>query len=107
MLKERKVQNVRYTKMNDNSGSLDRFEITNRTIVPTFVPKPNIKAVDVTDLSLESQQEMAEALDGYDSYVKEQMKTVFSFEDWMSHTKNIHIEPKWRTFKVANIEVLS
>ena len=106
MLKERQVQNVRYSKLNDKSGSLDRLEVTERTIIPTFIPKPNVKAIDVTDLPLEKQWEMAEALIEYDEYVKERSKTIFKFEDWMEQTKNVHVEPKWRTFKTENLEEL-
>jgi len=106
MLKERTVQKIRYTKSNDKSGSMNRFEITERTIIPTFVPKPNIKAIDVTDLTEDQQNEMVTLLAEYNEYVVSVSKTIFKFEDWMEQTKSMYVEPKWRTFKTENTEIL-
>ena len=106
MLKPLELQNIRYTKINESSGSLDRFETTERTIIPTFVPKPNIKAIDVTDLPEDERTELQTLLNEYNEYVQERHKAVFSFEDWASHSKNKDVSVKWRTFKLNNTEVL-
>ena len=106
MLKEREITNIRYTKVNEDSGTLDRFETTDRTIIPTSVPKTNIKAVDVTDLSETDQIELQSLLTEYTEYVRDHLKSAYSFEDWASHSKSIHIDVKWRTFKVQNTEIL-
>jgi len=107
MLKERQVQKIRYTKVNDNSGSMDRFEVTERTIIPTFIPKTNVKALDVTDLATEQQDEMAEALKAYNKYVVDRSKVIAKFEVWYEQTNGKSPpEIKWRTFKTDNTEVL-
>jgi DNA/RNA endonuclease YhcR with UshA esterase domain len=106
MLKEREIQRIRYTKINDNSGTMDRFEEAERVIIPTFVPKQNYKAVDVTDLSDEQRNDIQQKLTEYNKYVLEQSKSVFKFEDWVNHTMNEEVSVKWRTFKVEHTELL-
>lgn len=106
MLKERDIQKIQYTKSNSDSGTMNRFEVTERVIIPTFVPKPNIKAIDVTDLSDDKCQNVQQLLNEYNEYVREQTKKIFKFEDWVSHTKNEDVSVKWRTFKVENIKIL-
>jgi len=107
MIKEHEVQNISYTKVNAKSGSLDRFETTKRAIIPTFVPKPNIKAIDVTDVDDESRAELQSLLNEYKEYVQERSKTIFSFADWVEHSKSIDVSDlKWRTFKIDQLEIL-
>jgi len=107
MLKEGEIQNIRYTKANADSGTMDRFEVTERVIIPTFIPKPNIKAIDVTDLSEEDRIQLQDMLKEYNQYVKDCSKTTFSFDKWAEHSKNTDISNvKYRTFKLDSTEIL-
>ena len=102
VLKQSEVANIRYTKKNDG-------EVTERTVIPTFVPHPNIKAIDVTGLPLKEQQAVAWLYSEYTKYYQAAAKTLFSFEDWLSHTQaGAHAaeDLKWRTFVLENTEVL-
>jgi hypothetical protein len=67
------------------------------------VPKDSLRAIDVSDLTSEQQRAMAELVSGYKNYLAERMATVFKFEDWVAQTQNLEVQPKWRTFKLANI----
>lgn len=80
-------------------------EGSERTIVPTFVPLPNIKAIDVSDLAEDQQAEIAEFLKEYHEYVKEFQSSMFDFTTWLEHTKQVQFEAKWRTFKIENVTV--
>jgi len=100
LLKERQIQAIRYTK----TDKLGDQEITERTIIPTFVPKPNIKAIDVSGLSAEDRDELEELVNEYHAYVEQRATGTFKFEDWVAHSKSIHITPKWRTFKLESTE---
>lgn len=93
---------VRYTRKGES-------ESTNRVIIPTFVPLPNMKALDVTDLSPEEQQDMESLYQEYSEYYTAGAKTLFSFEDWLSHTQGeaaLSENLKWRTFVLENTEIL-
>lgn len=99
MLKSCEIQEIEYTK--ESSG-----ETTNRVVIPTFVPAPNIKAIDVTDLSDEDRESLRQLYESYAQYVKERSQGIFSFEDWVSHTLNEDVTPKWRTFRISGIKEL-
>lgn len=93
---------VRYTKK-------DASEVSDRVIIPTFVPLPNMKALDVTDLSPEEQRDMESLYQEYSEYYTTAAKTLFSFEDWLSHTQGeaaLTETLKWRTFVLENTEIL-
>jgi len=85
-------------------GSL--VQRTERVIIPTLVPG-NIHAIDVTELDNESQQEMSELYEEYASYMNTLMKSAFSFEDWLSHSKSVEFSPKWRTFRPDQTEEIA
>ena len=102
MLKVHELQKIRYSKIDEKVG----VQFTERDIIPTFVPQPNIKAIDVSDLTEEQQQEVQQYLQEYAQYVKDFQQNMFKFEDWVAHTKNVDIEPKWRTFKKDNTKIL-
>ena len=92
---------IRYTKAND--------EVSDRTVIPTFVPLPNMKALDVTDLSPEKQKDMESLYQEYSDYYTTAAKTLFSFEDWLSHTQGeaaLSETLKWRTFVLENTQSL-
>ena len=95
MLKKHNIHPVTYTK----HISPGVAEVTERVIVPTFIPKANIKAIDVTDLNDEEKDTVVSCLVEYNEYVTEQKKTIFSFEDWCAHSKQLHMTVNWRTFK--------
>jgi hypothetical protein len=97
---------VKYTKKDANGVPGD---ITVRTIIPTFVPLPNMKALDVTDLSPEEQRDMESLYQEYSEYYTTAAKTLFSFEDWLSHTQGeaeLSDGLKWRTFILENTEIV-
>ncbi len=95
-LKTGKLANIRYTK---------ETEVTERFIVPTSVPA-NIKALDVTGLPEPLREKVADAYAEYTNYINGHIKTAFSFETWIEHTKGIELAPKWRTFKPDQTEIL-
>lgn len=96
-LKNNTLTSIKYTKGD---------EITERVIFPTSVPS-NIKAIDVTDLFPVQRTELAEFYNEYSAYLKTHMKQAFTFEDWLSHTKDVEFTPKWRTFKPAQTEIIT
>lgn len=95
-LTEAQLATITYTK--------DNGESSNRTILPTYVPHQQlVRAIDVTELSDNDQAQMARLLSEYREYKDHIMKTMFTFEDWVDHTYHQSIDPKWRSFKPANI----
>jgi len=109
-LKVNKVTEIRYTKRlysKQTEEQLDELhESTKRFIIPTTVPG-NIKAIDATDLFPVQRTELAEFYNEYSAYLKNHMKQAFSFEDWLSHTKDVQFTPKWRTFKTNQTEIIT
>ena len=83
----------------------DNGESTDRTIIPTYVPSSNlVRAIDVTDLPAKDQADMARLVAEYREYKDHIIRTMFTFENWVSHTYDISIDPKWRSFKPGNIK---
>ncbi len=78
-----------------------------RVIIPTLLPSSNITALDVTDLSEEGQERLVSLYEEYAEYYQLAVKRLFTFEDWISHTKNedTQIKLKWRTFVESDIKV--
>lgn len=105
-----KLVNIRYTKVLDNYDPSDPnnsfWKISERTVIPTFVPHRSFKAVDVSELSDEERTEMLALLEEYHAYYDERAKTIFNFEDWIEHTHGKKLKVKWRTFKLDNTELL-
>ena len=97
ILHESKLSNITYTK--------DGGEVTARTIIPTYVPNasPLVRAIDVTELSDHDRTEYERLVGEYQEYKDRIMNTMFTFESWASHTYNIDLAPKWRSFKPAKI----
>lgn len=99
MLKTGTTQVVRYTKGNG--------ETTERTIIPTYLPQPryqNVKALDVTDLDSEEREVLETAVREYNEYLEAQRQTLFTFEEFVDHTRQTTVRPKWRTFKPDQLE---
>lgn len=95
-LKVGELATIRYSKED---------ETTERQIVPSVVPT-NIKALDVTGLPQALREKIADAYGEYADYLQQHMRTAFSFEDWIEHSKGIELDPKWRTFKPEKTEIL-
>lgn len=91
------LQNIRY-----------KDEDTIRAIIPAFVPLPNMKALDVTDLPLDEQQQLAALFKEYTEYYEAVVMSLFSFEDWLSHTQgdDTQFQTKWRTFALEHTEIV-
>ena len=103
-----KTVRVKYTKAT-NLGEGQVGEVTERYIVPTFVPPENIKAIDVTGLDEQDRAAIEQQLAEYAEYYQNAVKTLFNFEDWQSHTQGGMVGlpvVKWRTFKRDNLVVL-
>ncbi len=106
-----KLTNISYKKRNHSYDDGDPATVTetasDRTIIPTFVPNTdNFKAVDVSELSEEARAEMLNLLIEYREYYGERAKTIFSFEDWVEHTRGEKPNVKWRTFNLNRTELL-
>jgi len=103
MLTKHKAANIVYTKEVGGSGDINRFEETKRTIIPTFIPPTNVKALDVTGFSKDEVVVLEDRLNEYADYYKTAVKTIFSFDDWLAQTHQETTEVKWRTFKQDGI----
>jgi delta-aminolevulinic acid dehydratase/porphobilinogen synthase len=84
------IKHIHYVKKNG--------ETSNRDIVPSFVPSPNMKALDVSSLSEEDKQMVSDLMDEYQEYRKLSMENIFNFGDWIDHTSKTVPQLKWRSF---------
>jgi len=95
-----KAVDITYNKPIGGSGELQRFEHSDRTIIPTRIPTNNIKALDVTGLNEDEVKELEVRVAEYAQYREAILAASFSFEDWSEITygpaTNGNI--KWRTF---------
>ena len=100
ILKEGELFDIRYTKTGTE-------EVTDRIVIPTTVPR-NIKAIDVTGLTLEERKLLRDQYVEYREYVKMRMAAMYTFEDYMDHigVDRGDIQVKWRTFKLEQTQVL-
>lgn len=86
--------------------SLSKGEKKDRTVIPSFVPTDNVKAIDVSDLTPELQQQIVQLRNEYNEYVASVMQNLPTFEQYVKtvdqgfNTNDI----KWRTFKIDHIE---
>ena len=100
-LPQHKAVNVKYTKPVNG-----RLEETKRTIIPTFVPPANIKAIDVTGLSVDEIAALEGRLAEYSAYYRAAASTIFSFDDWLEQSYQ-ETGAKWRTFNQDNLVILA
>ena len=84
--------------------SESKNELTQRTIIPTFVPRQTIKSIDVSDLTPDQRLELQALYREYAKYYDDFIINAFNFETWVEHTKGQTISPKWRAFILANIK---
>lgn len=80
-----------------------KSQTTNRVIIPTSTPADVVKAIDVTDLSVEERERLALLHAEYKAYVVESLKTLFTFETFVKHVYDEQLDLKWRTFTKDNI----
>ena len=80
-------------------------EHSTRVVIPSMIPSASFRAIDVSDLNNEARQEMQQLYSEYKQYYKDQQSTIFNFETWVDHSKNRTVTPKWRTFKLNNIQL--
>ena len=107
MLKQHEITHVRYTKNKQVDDILSVGSVTDRTIIPTFVPPTNIRAIDVSDMCELEQEGVRALLEEYTDYYNTIAKTIFNFNDWLEHTQQIDPSVlKWRTFKSEGLEVI-
>lgn len=104
-MKANEIAHIEYRRSTDLGGG-EVGEVTERWIIPTFIPTTNIKALDVSELSEEEQQKFAALWSQYQQYYREAAKTLFDFETWVEHTTDEKVDVKWRTFKSDNITLL-
>lgn len=78
-------------------------ETSARVIIPTKVPTDLIKAIDLSELDPAERARMANLHEEYRQYVAAQLKTLLTFENWVDHSYNEEIKPKWRSFKVSGL----
>jgi len=85
-----------YTKANG--------EASTRNIIPTSVPG-NVKALDVTNMDVDTKELLLSRLEDYNKYTNEIMSSMMTFEKWLdaTHSKQPIENIKWRTFVAENI----
>ena len=104
-MKANEVVHFNYTRSTNAGGS--KGEITERYVIPTFVPTiSNIRALDVTDLSEDQRAALLALWNQYQEYYQTAVSLIFDFETWIEHSTNEQVEVKWRTFKPDNIDLL-
>ena len=103
-MKQGEIAHIEYTRSTDIGGT--KGETTERYILPTFVPGSNIKAIDVTDLTVEQRKELETLWEEYQQYYELAVLNIFNFSDWLSHSSIKTAPQKWRTFKFHNVKIL-
>ncbi len=112
MLKENTLANISYHKITSDKKTgidIETGEYTHRVIIPTYVPQPknmNVKGIDVTDLTETDAEALLGMWQEYQTYLNNQRKTLFAFDEFIEHVGGTSSEIKWRTFKPAQLEVL-
>lgn len=98
MLTEANIAHVLYKSDKDGKKS-------DRVIVPVSVPKDTVRAIDVSELTSAQQDEMSRLVAEYKQYMDTIFKSAFTFENWVEHTYQETVIPKWRSFKTANLTI--
>lgn len=100
------LAHVRYTKTT-NLGSGHIGDVTERVILPTYIPGDAVKALDLSDLPESEALAVQTLAHEYAEYVQAKMSTVFNFEDWITHVTGRSTPPlKYRTFKLHTLDVI-
>lgn len=82
----------------------DSGETSARVIIPVAVPHQNIRAIDLSDLTEAERLQMQAMYTEYKAYTKAYINNMLNFENWVDHTRNQEIKPKWRTFKLSGLK---
>lgn len=78
---------------------------SNRVIIPSFVPKSLVTALDVTGLSSEQQEATLKLWNEYVQYKKGITSQIFPFEQFVEQVSpNANLEIKWRSFDLSKIQ---
>ena len=115
-LKQNHLAHVRYTKTT-HFGGTSKGEVTERVILPTYIPSDSVKALDVSAYTEADALLLQSLAKEYAEYVELQMNRVFNFEDWIDHSYGAKISSptyaaikrnglQYRTFKLAALEVI-
>lgn len=99
-LKEGVITTITYT-------SLSKNETKQRTVVPSFVPSDNIKALDVSDLEIVEREQVARLLQEYKKYQQQVLREFAdTFENYVEKRDESFdvAKIKWRTFKIDQIQ---
>lgn len=99
MLKKSELNNIVYSKT--------KKDVKEHVIIPTYIPSASsliVRAIDVTDLPVEEQEEMVNLWNSYKEYLALQRKQTFSFTDFIEHETNKKIPVEWRSFKPKKLE---
>jgi len=104
-MKQNEITHIKYKRATSLGGG-EQGEVTERYIIPTFIPQDNIKAIDVTTLTEEERDEFQQLWADYQSYYQTAVAALFDFETWVEHSTGKTVSAKWRTFKKDNTEIL-
>lgn len=104
-MKQNQILHIEYTRAT-NLGGGEEGDVTERYIIPTFIPQENIKALDVTDLTEPERAKVQTLWEQYQEYYRAAAATLFDFETWVEHTTTETVTTKWRTFKKENTKIL-
>lgn len=112
MLVEGEIAHVKYEKvgvLEVDGAKTKTVQITERNIVPTSMPNDYIKALDVSYLNDEERQFLIENHEEYRKYVRQHMRNMFGFKEWLDIThpgkslNNELPEVKHRTFTLDKL----
>lgn len=78
-------------------------DTSSRVIIPVSVPKPNVRAIDVSELEPDDREKLRGLYAEYRQYTEAFMAGMFNFETWVEHTKGETVHPKWRQFKLTGL----
>lgn len=102
MFKDHVINHIEYTN--------GKGETSEKRVIPTYVPKKNVKAINVSHLSEEQQAGFVVLVTEYQEYIKQQQANMFSFEDWIDQSYGEEIlesEIKWVTLNPEKTTFLS
>ena len=83
-------------------ANTNKQELTERTIV-RVAPSDNITVIDVSGMTPDRQNHMAELYQKYQAYRTQAMKAIPSFETWAEQEESVYMSVPWKALKVAHI----
>ncbi len=73
-------------KPNEITAVYTTGETTPKAVIPVYLEAYVAHTVDVTNLSTHERQLVKQAITGYNEYRELQLKKIFTFSDWLTHT---------------------